>query len=215
MILAETTLIVAVLLVMSGAVRGITRKLGANDYTAAFLVLLILLLNLRGNIKASERFTLSLAAVFSLFVGLFTLATNAEKGKAIPKALFSTLGSSAIVFAYSLCFLGRVKLDPNLVALLLSLLLGLACALFAGRNYSICLFSALWGAFGGSTLHLIFFLKSGNIGGNYTFSVMWIGAISGLLLCHLFDRFFATTKSPRPYVYYEADRMKDEKGSKR
>ena len=209
MILGETTLLIAVLLILSGAAKGITRRLRVNDYIASFFLLVILLLSIRGNIKLAKGFTLSLGSVLSLIVGSINLATNIKGGKALPKVVFSTLASSAIVFIYSLHFSENVTLDPRLLILLLSLLVGVWCALSSGSVLPCCLFSALWGSFVGSTLFLVFFLKSGNIGGNYTFSLMWIAAISGLIIRLLLDRLFAQTKSPRSYVYYEADGMEE------
>ena len=210
MYLGEMVLLVAAVLVMTGLVKGITARLGFNDYVAAFTIFVIVLLNVRGGIPISERFRLSLGGILSLVVAFYTLIRKSDKASDLFFALLSALGCAGIVFAYSLHFTETLPLDPRLLAFLLSLLVGLWCAFSARRTFSSCLFSSLTGGFLGGTLYLTILVKHGNIGGNYTFAVMWLGALFGLMIQYALTVMLRAVKSPRADSYFEAGEMADE-----
>ena len=210
MILGEMALLVTAVFVMCGVAKGITSRLRMNDYVTTFLIFVIVLLNVRGGVKLTESYSLSLGSILSVIVGSYTMIRRSDTLSEGIFALLSAAGCAGIVFAYSAHFLGEIKLDPRLVASLLSLLVGLWCAFAARRRFSSCLFAALFGGFLGSTLYLILFEKHGNIGGNYTFAVMWLGAIAGLVIQYLLTVLLRAVKSPRADSYFEAGEMKEE-----
>ena len=124
------------------------------------------------------------------------------------------LGCAGIAFAYTMHFWGTVGLDPKILAPLLSLLLALWCAFSARRTFASCLFSSLTGGFLGITLYLVFLEKHGNIGGGYTFCVMWLSAIFGLTIQYLLTVMMRAVNSPRANSYFEAGEMTEEEKKK-
>ena len=56
MYLGEMALLVASALVMTGLAKGITARLKLNDFAATFLIFVIVLLNVRGEIKMTENY---------------------------------------------------------------------------------------------------------------------------------------------------------------
>ena len=210
MYLGEMTLLIIAVLVMTGLARGITTRLGLNDIVTSVSIFLIVLLNVRGGISIGKDFSLSLGGVLSILLCTYTFIRRKEKASDLLAGFLSMLGCAGISFLYTFHFLSVVQLDPRLLAALLSLLVGLWSALAARRTFASCLFSSVAGSFFGITIYLIFFRKSGNIGGNYTFAVMWIGATVGLLLQYLFAMMMRVTKSPRANSYFEAGEMQEE-----
>ena len=207
-------MLVVAVFVMIGAVKGITARLGLNDYITAFFIFLIVLLNVRGGIRLTESFSLSLGGVLSVVIAFFILFRQGGKGADKFLAMLSALGCAGIAFAYTSHFTYTVSLDSRLLAALLSLLIGLWCAFSAKRTFSACLFSAIVGSFLGVTLYQIFVRKSGNIGGNYSFAVMWFGAIVGILIQYLLTVMLRAVKSPRANSYFEAGEMVEEDRSR-
>ena len=210
MIMGEMTLLVVAVLVLSGASKGITARLRMNDYVTAFCIFVIVLLNVRGGVKLTSDYSLALGGVFSIVVAIYTLIRRSEKVSDVFFALLSAVGCAGIAFAYTLHFSSVFPLDKRLLATLLSLLLGLWCAFSARRTFSSCLFSALIGGFVGVTTYQIIFLKGGKIGGNYTFAVMWLSAIFGLLIQYLLTVLLRAVKSPRADSYFEAGALAEE-----
>ena len=203
-------LLMASVLVMTGLVKGITARLGFNDFSAAFVIFLMVLLNVRGGVKLTKSFTLSLGGILSVAASTFALFKRSESGKDILLALFSLTGTIALTFAYSLHFLESIPTDPHALAPLLAIPTGLWCALSGKRTFATCLFSAVTGGFIGVGLYQIFFRKSGNIGGSYAFTVMWFSAFFGLALQYLLTVMMRAVKSPRADSYFEAGEMKEE-----
>ena len=209
MYLGEMALLIVSILVMTGLAKGITERLRFNEFAAAFLIFLIVLLNVRGSVRLTRDFSLSLGGVLSVLVGFYTLFKRADEGRDVLLGLLSMIGTAGIAFLYSYFFLEQAPMDPRLLATLLSLLTGLWCAVSAKRTFSSCLFSALVGSFIGIAAYQIFFRKSGNIGGSYAFTVMWFSAIVGLVLQYLFTMMMRAVNSPRANSYFEAGEMKE------
>ena len=206
-------MIVAVL-VMTGLAKGITSRLHFNDAVASVAIFLIVLLNVRGGIPLGKSFSLSLGGVLSVALCLYAFLRRSERPYDLFLGFLSMLGTAGITFLYTLHFLSAIKLDPRLLACLLSFLVGLWSAFAAKRTFASCLFSSVAGSFLGVTLYLVFIRKGGNIGGNYTFTVMWLGATIGLLLQYLFAVMMRVMKSPRSDSYFEAGEMQDEEEKK-
>ena len=210
MYLGEMALLVVSVPILIGMVKGITARLRINDYIASVAIFLIVLLNVRGGIRIGERFSLSLGGLISLPLCTFIMIKRSEKASDVFYAMLSMLGVAGITFLYSLHFLEVTSLDPRLIAFLLSLVVGLWCAFSARRTFSSCLFSAVVGSFVGITPYLIFIRKNGNIGGSYTFAVMWMGALLGMIIQYLLTYMMRAIKSPRADSYFEAGEMKEE-----
>ena len=200
-------LLIASTLILTGAARGITGRLRLNDFAAAFLIFVIVLLNARGAIALPGRYTLSLGGILSVIVSIYMVIARSEKGSDTLFALLSMLGNVGIVFAYSLHFLTSTHIDPRTLSALLSILSGLWCALAARRTFASCLFAAITGGFLGTGIYLIFFANGGNIGGSYSFSTMWLSAIFGLTIQYLLSIMMRATKSPRADSYFEAGEL--------
>ena len=214
MLLGESALLVISVLVMLGTVKKITARLGMNDYVTAFFIFVIVLLNVRGGVKLTNDYSLSLGGVLSVVVACYVLVRRSERGSDLLFASLSAIGCAGIAFAYTLHFTTVLSLDPRILASLLALLIGLWCAFSARRTFAACLFSSIIGAFLGVTIHQIIFLKSGNIGGSYAFAVMWLGAIFGIVIQYLLTVMLRSIKSPRANSYFEAGEMSDEEESK-
>ena len=214
MLLGESALLAASVLVMLGMVKKITARLGMNDYVTSFFIFLIVLLNVRGGVRLTNSFSLSLGGTLSVIVACYILIRRSEKGSDFLFALLSAIGCAGIVFAYTLHFSTVLCLDPRILATLLALLVGLWCAFSARRTFAACLFSSIIGAFLGVTIYQVFFRKSGNIGGSYAFAVMWLGAIFGIVIQYLLTVMLRSIKSPRANSYFEAGEMSDESKSK-
>ena len=210
MYLGELTLLIVAALVMTGLAKGVTARLKLNNYVASFLIFVIVLLNVRGGVKLNGNYTLSLGGVLSVVTSTYIVIKRSERGSDIFFAVISMLGNAALVFAYSLHFLSSTSLDPKLLSALLSLLAGLWCAFAAKRTFAACLFCAVTGGFVGVTLYLIFFRMSGNIGGSYCFSTMWLSAVFGLTIQYLVSVLMRTTKSTRANSYFEAAELMEE-----
>ena len=214
MYLGEMALLTASVLVMTGLVKEITARLGFNDFTAAFMIFLIVWLNVRGSVRLTEAYSLSVGGVLSVLAVTFSLFRRSESGKDLLLSFFSLVGTVAITFVYSLEFLERTSLDPRTLATLLSIPTGLWCALSGKRTFATCLFSAVTGGFLGIMFYQLFFRKSGNIGGSYAFTVMWFSALFGLILQYLLTAMMRAVKSPRADSYFEAGEMRDEEEEK-
>ena len=210
MYLGELTLLATAALVMTGLAKGITARLRLNDFAASFLIFVIVLLNVRGGVRLNERYSLALGGVLSVLVSIYMLIKRSERSSDVLLAFLSMLGNAGIVFAYSLHFLEATSLDPKALSALLSLLAGLWCAFAARRTFASCLFAAVTGGFVGATFYLIFFRMSGNIGGSYSFSTMWLTAVFGLTIQYLLSIMMRATKIPRADVYFEAAELMDE-----
>ena len=210
MYLGELTLLVTAALVMTGLAKGVTARLRINDFAASFLIFVIVLLNVRGGVKLNENYSLALGGVLSVIVSVYILIRRSEGPTDVALALVSMLGNAGIVFAYSLHFLEATNIDPKALSALLSLPAGLWCAFAARRTFAACLFAAVSGGFLGLTLYLIFFRMGGNIGGSYSFSVMWLTAVFGLTIQYLIALMMRATKSPKADVYFEAAELMDE-----
>ena len=215
MLIGEMVLLVVAVFVMIGAAKGITARLGLNDYLTAFFIFVIVLLNVRGGVRLTAEYSLSLGGVLSVIVAFYTLFHRSEKGTDLLLAILSALGCAGIAFAYTLHFSVSQPLDARLLVVLLSLLVGLWCAFSAKRTFAACLFSAIVGSFIGVSLYQIFFQNSGNIGGNYSFTLMWSGAIFGLLIQYLLTVMLRAVKSPRANSYFEAGEMQEEERDKK
>ena len=210
MYLGEMALLIVSVLVMTGLVKGITSRLRLNDFTASFMIFVIVLLNLRGGISLRKDLSLSLGGVLSLVVAFYVLIAKHENRQEVLLSIGAAIIAAAIAFVYTLHFSENERLDPRLLAALLSLLLGLWCAIAAKRTFSSCLFSSVTGGFIGVTIYLLFFRKSGNIGGSYSFAVMWLSAIFGLGLQYLLSIMLRAINSPRADSYFEAAEMEEE-----
>jgi len=210
MYIGEMTLLVVAVLVMTGLARGITARLFMNDFAATFMIFLIVLLNVRGGITLTKSFTLSVGGALSVVVCTYAMIRRSEKGSDLLSAILAMAVDAGIVFIYSAHFLPMSAIDPRVLATLLSLIVGLWSAVAARRTFASCLFSSVTGSFLGATLYLLFLRKSGNIGGNYTFTVMWLGAIFGLLLQYLLSLVTRGTRSPRANTSFEAGEMAEE-----
>ena len=213
MYLGELSLLVAAAVVMTGLAKGITSRLKLNDFAASFLIFVIVLLNVRGGIKIGK-FSLALGGVLSVAASVYILIRRSEKASDVLFAVISMLGNAGLVFAYTLHFLEDAPLDPKALSALLSVLSGLWCAFAARRTFASCLFAAVTGGFIGSALYLIFFRMSGNIGGSYSFSTMWLSAIFGLTIQYLLTVMMRAVKNPRANAYFEAGKMMDEEDKK-
>lgn len=211
MLLGEMLLLVVAVLVMIGAIKRITARLGLNDYVTTFLIFVIVLLNARGGIRLSDRYSLYLGGVLSVIVAIWILLIRSERFSDVILAFFSALGSAGIAFSYTMHFSAFTFIDPRLLAVLLSLLIGLWAACSARRTFSSCLFSATAGVFLGVTLYQTIVRMRGNIGGSYCFTLMWFGAIFGILIQYLLTYMMQAVKSPRGNIYFEASEMADEK----
>ena len=207
MILGEMALLASSALILIGLARGITGRLGVNDFAASFLIFVIILLNVRGGVTLTQGFTLSLGGVLSVIVCLYMVIARSEKTSDFLFATLSMLGNAGIVFVYTLHFLRATSIDPMALSALLSVLAGLWCAFAARRTFASCLFAAVTGGFLGTTIYLIFFQKSGNIGGSYAFATMWLSAIFGLTIQYLLSIMMRATKSPRTDSYFEAGEL--------
>lgn len=213
MYLGELALLISSTLILTGAARGITGRLRLNDFAASFIIFVIVLLNVRGAIALSGKYTLSLGGILSVIVSIYMMIARSERGSDILFAFLSMLGNAGIVFAYSLHFLTSTGIDPRALSALLSLLSGLWCAFAAKRTFASCLFSAITGGFLGTGAYLLFFAKSGNIGGSYSFSTMWLSAIFGLTIQYLLSIMMRATKSPRADSYFEAGELMESEES--
>ncbi len=207
MYLGEMALLIASALILTGAARGITGRLRLNDFAAAFIIFVIVLLNVRGSITLSGTYSLALGGVLSVIVSIYMMIARSEKASDIIYAVLSMIGNAGIVFAYSLHFLNSTSIDPRLLSTLLSLLSGLWCAFAARRTFASCLFAAITGGFLGVGAYILFFAKSGNIGGSYSFATMWLSAIFGLTIQYLLSIMMRATKSPRADHYFEAGEL--------
>ena len=207
MYVGEMALLIASALVMTGLARGVTSGLRLNDFVTAFLIFVIVLLNVRGGIKLTEEYSLGLGGVLSVLVSIYILIARKERASDILFALISMLGNAAIVFVYSLHFLSATSLDPRALSVLLSVLAGLWCAFAARRTFAACLFAAITGGFIGTSVYLIFFQNSGYLGGSCSFSTMWLTAIFGLTIQYLLSWMMRAIKSPRADTFFEAGEL--------
>ena len=210
MYLGEMALLITSALVMTGLANGVTRRLHLNDFVASFLIFVIVILNVRGGVKVGGRYSLALGGLLSVLVSIYMMIARRERSGDIFFAVLSMLGNAGIVFLYTLHFFGASYLDPRALSALLSILAGLWCALAARRTFASCLFAAITGGFLGTTIHLIFFRNSGNIGGSYSFSTMWLTAIFGLTIQYLLSLLVRSVKIPRTDIYFEAGELMDE-----
>ena len=214
MYLGELSLLVVAAIVMTGLAKGVTARLRLNDFAASFLIFVIVLLNVRGGVKLGA-FSLSFGGVLSVVASIYMLLRRSEEAKDVLFAVIAMLCNAGIVFAYSLHFLQSVPLDPKLLSAALSLLAGVWCAFSAKRTFAACLFAAVTGGFIGTTVYLIFFRMSGNIGGSYSFSTMWLTAVFGLTIQYLTTLMMRAVKSPRANAYFEAGELMEEKKEKK
>ena len=215
MFLGEMALLAASALVLIGLTRGITQRLGVNDFAASFIIFVIVLLNVRGGVSLTQGFTLSLGGVLSVIISLYMAIARSEKTSDFIFATMSMIGNAGIVFAYTLHFFNEATIAPMALSALLSVLSGLWCAFAARRTFASCLYAAVTGGFLGTTVYLVFFQKSGNIGGSYAFSTMWLSAIFGLTIQYLLSIMMRATKNPRADSYFEAGELmegEDDKG---
>ncbi len=204
MLLGEMSLLVAAVLVMTGLVKKITARLYVNDFIATFFIFLIVLLNVRGGIELGGGFRLYLGGALSILISIYAFIRRTEKPSDALAGIFGCLSEAGITFLYTLVFSSAWAMDMRLLAFLLSVLSGVWCALVSKRTFASCLFSAVTGAFIGSTAYLIFVKKSGDIGGNYSFAVMWMSALIGLIVQHLLALTMRAVKSPRADTFFEA-----------
>jgi len=211
MLIGEMLLLVVAVLVMIGAVKKITARLGLNDYVTTFFIFVIVLLNARGGVRLSDNYALYLGGVLSVIVATYILLSRIERISDLVGAALSALGCAGIAFTYTTHFSTVTILDPRLLAILLSLLIGLWCACTAKRTFSSCLYSATTGGFLGVTLYQTIIQNGGNIGGNYSFAVMWFGAIFGILIQYLLTHLLQAVNSPRANSYFEAGAMAEER----
>ncbi len=214
MLIGEMCLLVAAVLVMTGLVKGITARLYVNDFFASFIIFVIVLLNVRGGIRLTGSFSLYLGGVLSVLVSLYAFIRRSEKASDYALGLIGAAFSAAIAFVYTMVFTAVKNLDMRLVALILSLLSGVFCALFSKRTFASCLFTSVTGNFLGITLYQIIIQKSGEIGGDYSFSVMWMSAIFALFLQYLLAYAMRAVNSPRANTFFEAGEMKEEEEKK-
>ena len=209
MLLGEMCLLVAAVLVMTGLAKKITARLYVNDFIATFFIFLIVLLNVRGGIKLGENFSLYLGGALSVLLSIYAFFRRTERTSDVLFGIFGCLSEAAIAFLYSYVFLKTQLADIRLVALLLSILSGVWCALVSKRTFASCLFSAVTGGFIGITSYQIFVQKSGEIGGNYGFAVMWMSALLGLLIQHLLALTMRAVNSPQADTFFEAGELKE------
>ena len=207
MYLGEMALLILSALILTGLARAVTARLALNDFVATFLIFVIVLLNVRGGIKLTERYSIGLGGVLSVIVSVYMAIARRERPSDLIFAVISMLGNAAIVFAYTLHFLNQTSIDPRALSALLSLLSGVWCALAARRTFAACFFAAITGGFLGTTLYLLFFQNNGYIGGSYAFSTMWLSAIFGLTIQYLFTFMMRAIKSPRANSYFEAGEL--------
>ena len=209
MYLGEMALLITSAVIMSGLARGVTGRLRLNDFVACFLIFVIVLLNVRGGVKINRDFSIALGGILSVAASIYIVIAKGERAEDLLFALISMIGNAGIVFVYTLHF-SNTSLDPRALSALLSILAGLWCAFAARRTFAACLFAAVTGGFIGTTLYLIFFRKSGIIGGNYSFSTMWLTAIFGLTIQYLLSVMMRAVKSPRANSYFEVGEMMDQ-----
>ena len=209
MLLGEMCLLVAAVLVMTGLAKKITARLYINDFIATFLIFTIVLLNVRGGIGIGENYSLYLGGALSVLLTVYAFARRTERPSEILAGLFGAASEAGIAFLYTFVFFSAWSMRPQILALLLSLLSGVWCALASKRTFASCLFSSVTGAFIGITLYQIFVKKSGAIGGEYAFAVMWMSAIFGLLVQHLLAMTMRETNSPRASTFFEAGEMEE------
>ena len=214
MLLGEMCLLVAAVLVMTGLAKKITAKLYINDFIATFSIFLIVLLNVRGGIGIGRGFFLYLGGLLSVLLSVYAFIRRTEKTSDALFGIFGCLTEAGIAFLYTYVF--SPLWNEEILALLLSLLSGVWCALVSKRTFASCLFSANVGSFLGVTLYLIFVQKGGEIGGTYSFAVMWMSAIFGLMIQHLLALTMRAENSPRAQTFFEAGEMmeKEEKSDK-
>ena len=210
MYLGEMALLITSALIMTGLASGVTRRLHLNDFVASFLIFVIVILNIRGGVRLGNHYSLALGGVLSVFVSIYMMIARRERTGDIILAVISMLGNAGIVFLYTLHFYGATYLDPRALSALLSVLAGLWCALAARRTFAACLFAAITGGFLGTMFYLVFFRNSGNIGGSYSFSTMWLTAIFGLTIQYLLSLLVRSAKNSRTDVYFEAGELMDE-----
>ena len=208
MYVGEISLLIVSVLVITGLANGILSKLRLNNYATTFLIFVIVLLNVRGNLPIGT-YSLSLGGVLSVVIAILLLLQKNERGSDILLAIVVMLVNAGITFAYTMHFSENVPIHKQLLAVLLSLLSGLWCAAAAKRSFPACFFAAITGGALGVSLYYFFFRKSGNIGGNYMFAVMWLSAIFGLTLAYLLGIMTRATKTIRADVYYEASELKE------
>jgi len=215
MIIGETCLLIASVFVMIGLAKGITSRLYVNDYIAAFVIFLIVFLNIRGGIKLTDRYELFLGGILSVILVIWFLIKRSETVGQFFRAIISSLISAVIVFTYFLHFHAEKAFDENLVVLFASLPLGIWCAVSANRTFASCLFSAIFGSFLGSMFFLLFIQKGGSIGGENSFAVMWLGALTGLIVQYLGTYLLRATNHPRANSYFEAGKMQESSEEKK
>ena len=209
MLIGEMCLLIAAVFVMIGLARGITARLYVNDYVASFVIFLIVLLNIRGGIPVGKGYSLSLGGILSVPIVLYCLLKRAEKASDIFAAVLSALVTAGLAFLYFYHLREETAFGTGKIILFAALPIGVWCALTARRTFASCLFSAVVGGFLGITLYQTLILRSGNIGGGYAFSVMWTGALVGLILQYLFTFLLKATGNPRASTYFEAGEMQE------
>lgn len=214
MLIGEMCLLIAAVFVMIGLARGITARLYVNDYVASFVIFLIVLLNIRGGIPVGKGYLLSLGGILSVPITLYCLLKRAEKASDVLIAALSALVTAGLAFLYFYHLREESPFGTPQIILFASLPIGVWCALSARRTFASCLFSAVVGGFLGITLYQTLVLRSGNIGGGYAFSVMWTGALVGLVLQYLFTFFLKATGNPRASTYFEAGEMREKSEEK-
>ena len=209
MLIGEMCLLIAAVFVMIGLAKGITARLYVNDFVASFVLFLIVLLNIRGGISVGKGYTLSLGGILSVPIALYCLLKRAEKASDILTAALSALVTAGLAFLYFYHFREETSFGTPQIILFASLPIGVWCAVTARRTFASCLFSAVVGGFLGITLYQILVIRGGDIGGGYAFSVMWTGALVGLILQYLFTFLLRATGNPRASTYFEAGEMKE------
>ena len=207
MLLGEMCLLVAAVLVMTGLAKKITARLYINDFIATFSIFLIVLLNVRGGIGLGRGYALYLGGALSVLLSFYAFIRRTEKPSDALFGIIGCLTEAGIAFLYTYVF--SSVWDAGILAFLLSILSGVWCALVSKRTFASCLFAANVGGFIGITLYLIFVKKGGEIGGTYTFAVMWMSAIFGLLIQHLLALTMRAVNSPRAQNFFEAGEMRE------
>jgi len=214
MLIGEMCLLIASVLILIGSAKGITARLYVNDYIAVFSIFVIVLSNVRGGIAITENYRLFIGGVLSVLLAAYCLIKRSDTSGDILIALFSALVTAGIVFVYFLQFSAE-KTDIKLIILLSTLPVAVWSALSARRTFASCLFSALVGSFVGITLYQISILQRGDIGGGYSFAVMWVATLLGLVLQYLFTFLLRATKDPRANSYFEAGEMVENSDEKK
>jgi len=209
MIIGEMCLLIAATVILIGLAKGITARLYVNDHVAVFMIFVIVLLNVRGGIELGGNFRLFLGGALSVVLSVLFLAKRAETPFDAVYAMVAMLVNVGITLLYSLHFTDVVRLDMRLLAVLLSLLVGVWSAVAPKRTFASCLFTAVTGSFIGITLWQILFRKGGDIGGSYAFAVMWLGALIGVLVQYLFSFVLRMTRHPRANSLFEAGELKE------